>query len=94
VKTAPAATPAAKTPSASSPPIIEVRQTKPTPLPPIAEVVEVRTVPVHKAPIEKKVLSGVLQADAPQFMTPRQRWLELNRLAYDMEVMFADKMAR
>jgi hypothetical protein len=94
VKTAPATTPAAKTPSASPSPVIEVRETKPTPLPPIVEVVEVRTSPVHKMPIEKKVSSGVPQANAPQFMTPRQRWRELNRLAYDMEVMFADKMAR
>jgi hypothetical protein len=94
VQTTPAATPEVKTTATPPPSVIEVRETKPTPLPPIAEAVEVRTAPVHKVPVEKKVASSAPKIEAPQFMTPKQRWRELNRLAHDMEVMFADKMAR
>jgi hypothetical protein len=69
-------------------------------MPPIADVVEVRTLPVRAVPPPASVESGNRTAAAgvteaaPKFMSPKERWRELNRLARDMELMFADKVTR
>ena len=60
-------------------------------LAPIIEAVDVRTLPVHAAPSPAITEA---KAKAAKFMTPKQRWRELNRLAHDMELMYADKVTR
>ena len=40
----------------------------------------------------KAIVTAQKTANAPKFMTPRQRARELNRLVQDMEIFFADKL--
>ena len=62
-------------------------------LPPITDVTEVKVVPVH--PVSPTVeVNDEPKDEAPKFMTPEQRWRELNRLAHDMQMMFSDKVTQ
>lgn len=73
---------------------------QPTPkkAPPLLAEREVK-VPIVNLPPQSKpaskaeAIKEAKKAD-PKFMTPRQRRRELNRLAHDMEMMFADKLAQ
>ena len=66
-------------------------------MPPLDGMRDVRSSPKHAVPprveLTVKAETSVERANAPEFMTPRQRWLELNRLAQDMETMFVDKLS-
>ena len=58
------------------------------PVPVVTAAKARRTPSVFKAPAPE-----VEVAEQPKFMTPQQRRRELNKLAHEMELMFADKLA-
>jgi len=68
-------------------------------LPPLTNTApEVRPLPVHAIPSPAgsfpKAEPVSKAAKAANFFTPKQRWRELNRLAYDMELMYDKKVER
>ena len=88
---APAPKPVAKTPAAQTPRPVQTAKATPAPAPALSPQVARR-----RAEVLGETTDGATQAPlaTPDFMAPRVRRNELNKLAEDMELMFVEKVTR